>query len=337
MDPNWLKTQRALFDKAREHLYELLSHKENATDTIAAFQQNGQELLSKEQDLRKKTTATSDPKEKAVLYYQLLSTINLQRENNDLMAITEKYKDDLSHPDFTNAIKAEKIYFTELANYFDKKMHELQEAYLKRSQHLAILEINSPNLALQKLNAQELHDVYLSMHELTRIPLSKDYEAVSAAMAEQSLAEYAVYHDLAQHCKNAIEVADQRKMKKDTEATNKHSNSMQAATSFFAGEKPITLLIKDRTHLEEKKIHVHKELAELKNQMSSGKFDKIKFGKLQFESDLINQALKRIATTQEMIASPLMSAEYLKEKSPVQSELESERKVRFSGPTMPHR
>ena len=43
--------QQVAFDKAREHLYELLSHKENATDTIAAFQQNGQELLSKEQDL----------------------------------------------------------------------------------------------------------------------------------------------------------------------------------------------------------------------------------------------------------------------------------------------
>ncbi len=368
MDPNWLKTQRALYDKAREHLYELLiNQKESVTAVIAAFELNGQELLGKEQELRKKIATSKNLNEKAVLYNQLLVTINLQSENEALLSLIRNKS---SRADFT----AEKTYFTRVADHLDIKMHELKEAYLQRSQHLALLEINPHDLSLQKFNVQELHDVRISLFELTHAQLPKEYEEMSAAMHQQDQSDYRVFFDLAQHCQMVIQAADQRKTelakqantsaaKLDQLKAEKRSfaqeNNKSPQTYFFAKKKNqaiqpernpvfqkavlreksvLALLKEDKENLESRKITIHQELTALKMQRTNGRFDEKRLRHLQFENNLVELALKKYTNTQEIITSDKMSAEYLKEKAQVKTESESEKKVRFSNPTtIPHR
>lgn len=317
MDPNWLKDQRIRYDKKREHFKELLKqHRNDALALITAFNQNDQERAQEEQNLRKAIATSKTPEEKVKLYYQLLTTINLRRENADLLATIEKYKNNLPSNDFDKAVEVEQKYFTELAHLFDRKMHELHQAYLKKSQHLALLAINpASSLAQQKSNAEDMHTAYLSMHELTKISLFKEYNEISSALAEENQQAYAIYHNLAEHCAAVIAAADQRKLNQHVTLTGKNSVS-PPSTFHLPKENPMSVLLKDRAVLAEMRDKVRKELTELKSQLSSGKLDNAKLGYLQFEHDLIEHAFKQIARTQEIINSSLTSAEFLRQRKP---------------------
>lgn len=333
MDMQWMNEEREYYQKERAHFSQLIEqYKTNSAAAIDALKQNGDRLNAQEMTLREAISKAADPEQKIKLYYRLLVTINLQQENHALIALVDNYKSDLSHLAFIKEFNAEKFYYSEKAHHLDKKMQELNDAYIKRAQYLALLEINPPSEDLQKLEAQALHHSYLSLQKLIRIPLSKDYESISLTMDHISQNQYKLFTDLTNICDAAIRASDRAKQLAQKEVTQKQTQGtshqgktelLASKASFFgnsikkSGSKESLQLKQLQNELELKKVEIHQQLAQIKSEIGHGKFDKLQLAKLQFENDLVNQALKKVVRTQEIINSNLLSGEFIKQQAKI--------------------
>lgn len=325
MDANWISEQRKKYNARRSEIIMPLKNitLENQASVVSEFNSKGEQLASRVDQLRSDINKSTDPDKKIMLYYELISSVNLLREIQQMKVIVDERAGRLSDKgDFISMIKNEESFYTAQADHLDKKMRELQDAYLQQAQHLALLEINPPNEALQKSNAQELHHVYLSMQELSRMPLAKEYQGISEAMAAQSKNEYSLYSGISALCDKAIVDADNTKnaasKKSTTGLVQNHPVTQEkqilAGNARLFGKASVngvSKLKQIQANLETKKVEIHQQLAEQKGR-TSGKFDVTQYGNLRFESDLVNQALKRVNKTMEIINSPVTSIEYNK-------------------------
>lgn len=337
MDMQLIHKEREYSQKERTYFSQLIEqNKANGATAVDALKHNEERLHIQEVTLRDSISKTVDPEQKLKLYYHLLITINLRQENNELIALVDNYKSDLFGPAFNKALTAEKYYYIEKEHLLDKKMQELQDAYIKRAQYLALLEINPPSEDLQRLEAQALNHSYLSMHELISMPLSRDYEEISAAMDQVSQNQYKLYMNLANICDAAIKSSDLTKQLAQKDITNNQtakpsqqgrSELLTSKASFFGnsvkktGSKESLQLKQLQNELEVKRVAIHQQLAQIKSAIGHGKFDKVQLAKTQFENDLVNQALKKIIKAQEIVNSDLISGEFVKQQAKIKLDI----------------
>ncbi len=339
MDMRWINKEREIYNKERVDFSQLIKQSEaNGTTVLEAFKKNAERFNGQVKVLKEAIDKSTNAAEKLKLYYQLIATKNLLDENNEILAIFDKYKKNLSDPDariaMSKTLKAENIYYTELANHFDTQLHDMQAAYINRAKHLALLEVNPPIEALQKLNVHELHHSHLSMQELARSNLAKEYDRISAALDEASQKEYQLYSYLDKLCQSVIKSADREKearnnssqVQTNTNTTNEKPKVFTYKATMFGNStheaaNKDTLKLKNLQHdLEQRKVEIHQQLAQMKSEMATGKFDNLKLANLQFEDKLVNRSLSRIAQTFDIAKSNLMSVDYVKQQIKTRSE-----------------